>query len=78
MTDRIVRIAEAEEITGYCNVHLHRLEARGEFPKRFKLSANSGQSGAVGWRLSDIERWIGRRASTARKLEAAADDDQAV
>ena len=27
--------------------------------------------GAVGWRLSDIEAWIERRASTAREHEAA-------
>ena len=67
MTDRIVRPTEAEKLTGYCDVHIRRLEARGEFPKRFKLADGSGPYGAVGWRLSDIEAWIGRRASTANE-----------
>lgn len=71
MIDRIVRPTEAEQLTGYCDVHLRRLEARGEFPKRFKLSENSGPYGGVGWRLSDIEAWIGQRASTVREHEAA-------
>ncbi len=71
MIDRIVRPTEAELLTGYCDVHLRRLEARDEFPKRFKLADGSGPYGAVGWRLSDIEAWIGRRASTAREHEAA-------
>ena len=67
MIDRIVRPTEAELLTGYCDVHLRRLEARDEFPKRFKLADGSGPYGAVGWRLSDIEAWIGRRASTANE-----------
>ncbi len=71
MTERIVRPAEAEKLTGFCNVHLMRLEARGEFPKRFKLANNSGAYGAVGWRLSDIEAWIERRATAgASQVEA--------
>ena len=36
MIDRIVRPTEAETLTGYCDVHLRRLEARGEFPQRFR------------------------------------------
>ncbi len=71
MTDRIVRPAEAEKLTGLCDVHLRRLEATGEFPGRFKLVDNSGKYGAVGWRLSDIEAWIERRAASASGAEAA-------
>ncbi len=69
MIDRIVRPAEAEKLSGYCNVQLMRLEDRGEFPKRFKLANNSGLYGAVGWRLSDIQKWIESRAATARRPE---------
>jgi predicted DNA-binding transcriptional regulator AlpA len=65
--DRIVRTAEAERLTGYCDVHLRRLEDRGEFPRRFKLSSSGGQHGAVGWKLSDILAWIERRAATANE-----------
>ncbi len=64
--DRIVRPAEAEVLVGFCGVHIRRLEAKGEFPPRFKLAENSGKYGGVGWRLSDIQRWIQRRAATAR------------
>ena len=65
MPDRIVRPSEAEKLTGYCDVHLRRLEARGEFPKRFKLTEDSGPYGAVGWLLSDIMAWMERRAASA-------------
>jgi len=71
MIDRIVRPAEAENLSGYCNVQLMRLEAKGEFPKRFKLANNTGPYGAVGWRLSDIQAWIERRAATARRPKVA-------
>ena len=71
MIERIVRPAEAEKLSGYCNVQLMRLEAKGEFPKRFKLANNSGKYGAVGWRLSDIQGWIEGRAGTARRPGAA-------
>ena len=69
--DRIVRPTEAETLTGYCDVHLRRLEARGEFPKRFKLAKNSGPYGGVGWRLSDIQAWIEQRAASAGEPRAA-------
>ncbi len=70
MIDRIVRPAEAVRLSGYTDMHLRRLEARGQFPPRFKLCDNSGLYGAVGWRLSDIEAWIARRASTAARSRA--------
>lgn len=63
--DRIVRTAEAEKLSGFCDMHLRRLEVRGEFPPRFKLAENSGPYGAVGWRLSDIQAWMERRAASA-------------
>ena len=68
--DRIVRPAEAEKLSGYCDMHLRRLEDRGEFPRRFKLSSNSGEYGAVGWKLSDIQAWIERRAASAEPTAA--------
>ena len=56
--ERIVRPHEAETLTGYTDMHLRRLESRGEFPRRFKLSENGGAYGGVGWKLSDIQNWI--------------------
>ena len=72
MVDRIVRPSEAETLTGYCDMHLRRLEARGEFPRRFKLSENGGTYGATGWKLSSIQDWVERRAASASEpVEAA-------
>ncbi len=69
--ERIVRTAEAVQLSGYCDVHLRRLEDRGKFPKRFKLDSDSGQFGAVGWLLSDIQRWIAQRAASAGETKVA-------
>ena len=68
--DRIVRPAEATQITGYTDVHLRRLERDGRFPARFKLAEGSGAFGAVGWRFSDIAAWIEARAATAGEAAA--------
>ena len=64
MIDRIIRPVEAEKLTGYCGTHLRRLEAKGLFPKRFKLNPESGRFGAVGFLESDIEAWMEARAAS--------------
>ena len=51
----------------YTPQHLHRLEKAGRFPRRIQLGPNR-----VGWRLTDIERWIEERAQAP--LPAPADD----
>ena len=80
MTDRIIRPAEAEHKTGYCNVHLHRLEEAGILPRRFKLNPDGGKYGAVGWMESWIDTYNNLMASGAtaddlrdwvRKIKAA-------
>jgi predicted DNA-binding transcriptional regulator AlpA len=65
--DRIIRTREASQITGYTDVHLRRLEAAGQFPKRFKLADDSGKFGAAGWKLSSIQKWIDKRASVVEE-----------
>ena len=65
---RIVRPADVQELTGYTDVHLRRLEAAGDFPKRFKLAPNGGRFGACGWLLSDIEKWLAERAASRDAL----------
>jgi predicted DNA-binding transcriptional regulator AlpA len=67
--DRIVRTAEAVELSALTNVHLMRLEQEGKFPRRFKLNPDGGKYGAVGWRLSDIQKWIDQRAAQAEEVE---------
>ena len=71
MTDRIVRTKECCAMVQYTNTHLRRLEELGKFPARFKLAEGTGLSGATGWKLSEIQAWIEKRAATARRPKAA-------
>lgn len=54
--DRIIRERECKELTGLSRTRRYELEQLGKFPRRVKLS-----SSAVGWKLSDIYRWIESR-----------------
>ena len=58
--DRIVRLAEAETIHGYSDVHMRRLEEAGMAHKRMKLRPDSGKYGGAGYMLSWLQafnRW---------------------
>ena len=54
--DRLVRRPEVEAITGLSCSTIYRLMDRGGFPRPRKIG--TGPTGAVAWRLRDIERWI--------------------
>ncbi|MBP2229636.1 prophage regulatory protein [Azospirillum agricola] len=60
---RIIRFPEVKSRIGYCQYHLRRLEAKGEFPRRVKIGARS-----VGWVESEIDEWIATRV--AKRSEA--------
>ena len=47
-----------EELTSLSRTTRWRMERRGEFPKRVRLSP-----GRVGWRQADIEAWIRSRTA---------------
>lgn len=64
LENRIVRPAEVVRLIGYTDMHIRRLEENGQFPKRFKLNSAGGTYGAVGWLMSDIQKWIEDRAAT--------------
>ncbi|MGI1671628.1 MAG: AlpA family phage regulatory protein [Neptuniibacter sp.] len=51
--DRIIRTKEVQNITGLSRTTLWRLERKGEFPARVSLSL-----GSVGWKLSEVEKWV--------------------
>ncbi|WPY94222.1 AlpA family phage regulatory protein [Limimaricola variabilis] len=53
MTDKILRRAAVEEMTGLSRSTLYRMMDRGEFPRPARI----GQR-AVGWRQSAIENWL--------------------
>ena len=50
--DRVHKVTSLSRTTRW------RMERRGEFPKRARLSP-----GRVGWRQADIEAWISSRAA---------------
>lgn len=58
--DRIIREKECFRFTGLSRTTRWRLERRGEFPKRRKLSEN-----AVGWLESEILAWVQAKAQAA-------------
>jgi prophage regulatory protein len=49
---------KVHELTSLSRTTRWRMERRGEFPKRVRLSA-----GRVGWRQADIEAWIRSRTA---------------
>jgi len=54
--DRFLKHEEVIEVTGLSSVSIWRLEGRGEFPKRRKISPNR-----VGWLASEVDEWIRTR-----------------
>jgi len=50
---RILRIKEVKEVTGLSRTSIYRKMAAKEFPLAVKLATQT-----VGWRESEIERWI--------------------
>jgi predicted DNA-binding transcriptional regulator AlpA len=68
---RIYRLPNLREIgITYSDVHLRRLEARGAFPKRFKLVPGSGPHGSVGWNVPEVDAYL-ESLIAARDTEAA-------
>lgn len=67
--DTLLRLPRVIEITGLSRSTIYRLMETGEFPRQVAISR-----GAVGWRQSDIEKWIESRelAIQARKVRGLA------
>jgi prophage regulatory protein len=64
--DVIVRLPDVLARVHVARSTLYRLIRAGDFPRPVKLSGPSGT--AVGWRASDVDRWI---ASRTNPTEAA-------
>ena len=54
---RILREREVKHLTGLSRVTRWRLEKRGEFPKKVKLTER-----CVGWPEAEIMEWLTARA----------------
>ena len=70
---RVMRLSETTQVVGACDMTLRRWEESGTFPRRFKLSPDSGKFGAVGHDFHEVMEYMEyRRAS--RSTEAAVGD----
>lgn len=58
--DRFIRESECRRLTGLSRSTRWRLERKGRFPKRRRLSEN-----ATAWLESEIREWIASRASAS-------------
>ncbi|WP_069301763.1 helix-turn-helix transcriptional regulator [Neptunicoccus sediminis] len=54
--DRILRQKEVMHLTGLSRSTIYRRIKSGEFPSQIKLTAR-----LVGWRQSDLQRWLDTR-----------------
>jgi prophage regulatory protein len=57
---RIIRCHEVQHKVGYSQMHIWRLERKGDFPQRVKLGPNS-----VGWIEAEVDAWIAGRIRAA-------------
>lgn len=55
-TDTILRLHQVKEVTGLGRSTLYLYIQRGWFPKQCRLGSR-----AVGWRSSDVFRWVAQR-----------------
>ena len=49
----VIDVAEVEQMTGLSRVTIWRIERRGEFPKRLRLTR-----GRVAWKFIEIVDWL--------------------
>ena len=55
--EKILRLPEVLSTVGLSRSSLYALIAKGDFPRQIRLSPRTS-----GWRLSDVEDWIKRKA----------------
>jgi prophage regulatory protein len=68
MIQRILRIWDVAERTGYCRAWIYRMERAGHFPRRIRLGPNS-----VGWLEHEVDGWITERVQGSRGGEDLAE-----
>jgi prophage regulatory protein len=71
-TKKAIRRADLRRIVPLADTTIYELEQRGEFPRRFYLTAR-----CVVWDLAEVEDWIEqrRRASDAALIKRAPSPD---
>ncbi len=61
---RVMRLPETTRVAGACDMTLRRWEEAGTFPRRFKLSPNSGPFGAVAHDYDEVQEWRKERLAS--------------
>ncbi|MBL8772239.1 MAG: AlpA family phage regulatory protein [Phenylobacterium sp.] len=69
---RTIRRTELRQLVPLADTTIYDLEQRGEFPRRFNLTAR-----CVVWDLAEVEAWLDdrRRASNAAQIGRAPSPD---
>lgn len=69
---RTIRRAELRQLVPLADTTIYDMERRGEFPRRFNLTAR-----CVVWDLAEVEAWIAarRQASNSDQLKRAPSPD---
>ncbi|MBS77661.1 MAG: AlpA family transcriptional regulator [Variovorax sp.] len=62
---RTIRRQELHQIVPLAETTIYELEQRGEFPRRFNLTAR-----CVVWDLEEVEAWVETRKRTSRSGES--------
>jgi len=57
---------KAEKGIGYSQIHLKRMEKKGQFPKSFRLGP-----GRVAYDEAEIDEWLKQRRNAERDAKAA-------
>lgn len=72
LTKRTIRRHQLREIVPLADTTIYDMEQRGEFPKRFYLTART-----VVWDLGEVEAWLEQRrqASRAKAIKRAPSPD---
>ncbi len=64
---RTIRRHELRQIVPLAETTIYEMEQRGEFPKRFRLTAR-----CVVWDLEEVDAWIEERKQASRAAKSAA------
>lgn len=63
---RTIRRGELRQIVPLAETTVYEMEQRGEFPRRFRLTAR-----CVVWDLEEVEAWIEERKQASRATKSA-------
>ncbi|GAA3990714.1 hypothetical protein GCM10022279_12330 [Comamonas faecalis] len=64
---RTIRRHELHQIVPLAETTIYEMEQRGEFPRRFRLTAR-----CVVWDLAEVEAWIDDRKQASRSVKTSA------